>query len=47
MEPRSKMKQKPEGNKTWYNPEGKNLARELSNIDTQKKKIDYIMRGEK
>jgi hypothetical protein len=44
---RSEMRQKPEPNKTWYNKEGKNLAKELSGLNTPEKKKKYIFTGEK
>ena len=34
---------KREKNKTWYNPDGKNLKNEMSKLDTAEKKHKYIM----
>lgn len=31
---------------TWYNTEGSDLKKELSNLDTAEKKHNYIMKGE-
>lgn len=37
-----------EANKTWYNPDGKNLKSELKDVINDKKKArDYILKGKK
>ena len=39
-------KVKSEGESKWYNPDKKDLTKELANLDTPEKKQDYIMKGE-
>lgn len=39
------QKLKNKKNKTWYNPEGKNLKKELKHLKTNKEKMNYIMTG--
>lgn len=33
--------------KTWYNPDGQDLKKDLSDLDTPQKKQKYIMTGER
>jgi hypothetical protein len=39
----SKMKTRKKKYKPWYNPDGKDLKTELSNLDSVDKKQNYIM----
>jgi len=43
---RSKMPEKKQKKTSWYNPDDKDLAKELSHIDTKEKKQKYILKGE-
>lgn len=41
----TKTKKKKRKNAPWYNPEGKDLSKELKDVDTKEKAQKYIMGG--